>query len=69
MSRMIHDCRIRDLATPEETAAELGCSVATVWRAVARGELRRMRVLGRTMFLRADVHELRRLRAGGRVRP
>lgn len=38
-----------DVITVEQAAASRGCSAATIWRAIKRGDLHARRVLGRTV--------------------
>lgn len=60
--------RIADILTPEQTAAALDISIATLWRWVKAGTLAPKRVLGRTVFLKTNIDSLvlkrRQLAAG-----
>lgn len=60
--------RIADILTPEQSAAALDISIATLWRWVKAGTLAPKRVLGRTVFMKTSVDTLaqkrRQLAAG-----
>ncbi|GAB4269510.1 MAG: hypothetical protein Kow0092_23600 [Deferrisomatales bacterium] len=59
-----------DLLTPQEVAALLHLTEFTVWKLARRGELRSVRVRGRTRFRRAHVEAyLERLRIQAVGRP
>jgi len=44
--------------SPEEAAARLGVSSSTLWRMVRRGDLKPVKVLGRTRFRVEDIEKL-----------
>lgn len=50
--------RIADILTPEQTAATLDISIATLWRWVKAGTLTPRRVLGRTVFMKTSIDTL-----------
>lgn len=54
--------RIADIMTPEQAAATLGVSLATLWRMRARGDLTAKYVLGRTVFMKSNVEAALRKR-------
>jgi excisionase family DNA binding protein len=54
--------RIADIMTPEQAAAALGVSLATLWRMRGRGELTAWHVLGRTVFMKTNVEAALRKR-------
>jgi excisionase family DNA binding protein len=54
--------RIADIMTPEEAAAMLGISLATLWRWRNQGTLTAKHVLGRTVFMRTNVESVLRKR-------
>jgi predicted site-specific integrase-resolvase len=60
--------RIADILTPEQSAAALDISIATLWRWVKAGTLVPKRVFGRTVFLKSNVEAVanrrRQLAAG-----
>ena len=68
MSTVSRTKRIADIMTPEQAAAALEISIATLWRLRNRGELIARRVLGRTVFLKSNVEAVanrrRQLAAG-----
>ena len=53
---------IDNLMTAEQVATLLNVSVATVWRWRSQGDLTGKRVLGRTVFDRAEVEAVLRKR-------
>ena len=55
MSSVSRTKRISDLLTAEQAATFLDVSVATIWRWRSSGMLTGKRVLGRTVFERAEV--------------
>jgi excisionase family DNA binding protein len=55
MSTVSRTKRIHDLMTAEQAATLLDVSVATIWRWRNNGVLTGKRVLGRTVFERAEV--------------
>jgi predicted site-specific integrase-resolvase len=62
MSPVSLNKRISDCMTAEQAANALGISVATLWRWRAQGLLTGRRVLGRTVFDRAEVETVQRKR-------
>lgn len=68
MSTVSRTKRIADILTPEQSAAALDISIATLWRWVKAGTLAPKRVLGRTVFMKTNVdalaHKRRQLAAG-----
>ncbi len=68
MSTVSRTKRIADILTPEQSAAALDISIATLWRWVKAGTLTPKRVLGRTVFLKSNVEAVvnkrRQLAAG-----
>lgn len=62
MSTVSRTKRIADIMTPEQTAAALDISIATLWRWVKAGTLSSKRVLGRTVFLRSNIEAVQRKR-------
>lgn len=68
MSTVSRTKRIADILTPEQSAAALDISIATLWRWVKAGTLAPKRVLGRTVFMKTSVDTLaqkrRQLAAG-----
>ena len=68
MSTVSRTKRIADILTPEQTAATLDISIATLWRWVKNGTLAPKRVFGRTVFMKSNIETLaqkrRQLAAG-----
>lgn len=62
MSTVSRTKRIADIMTPEQTAAALDISIATLWRWVKAGTLSPKHVLGRTVFLRSSIEAVQRKR-------
>lgn len=62
MSTVSRTKRIADCMTAEQAAAYLDISVATLWRWRNQGVLTGRRVLGRTVFDRAEVEATLRKR-------
>jgi len=60
------DAQLEDYLTIEGAAARRGCSAATIWRRIKKGELQVRRILGRTVLSVEEVDRLKMPAGGGR---